>query len=529
MPPVSAPVSAPVPVPGPPRPVAGGSRRLGELVSALPTLVPSSCPRLRGADGDPTLAGISQDSHGVRAGDLYLARQGEHAHGATYAQDAVRAGAVAVLTDDAGGDLAVDLPVPVLVVTDARAAAGPVAAWVYGDPSAGLRLIGVTGTNGKTTTSFFVDAALHAAGQVTGLIGTVETRIAGQVVPSIRTTPDATDLQALFAVMRDRGVTSAVMEVSSHALALGRVDGTAYDVAVFTNLSQDHLDFHPDLESYFEAKALLFGPDRSRHAVVNVDDPHGVVLAERLRAGGQPVVTYSVSGAPADWRALDVVAANDGSTFRMVGLDGVDVAAAVRLPGRFNVANAMAALVAVVVAGIDIDSAVRGIAALAGVPGRMERIEAGQPFAAIVDYAHTPDAVATLLATLREVTPGRLIVVLGAGGDRDRSKRPLMGAAAASGADVAVLTSDNPRSEDPLEILAAVEHGARDMAGGAELVVEPDRRRAITAAVAIARSGDTLVVAGRGHEAGQEQAGLVVPFDDRAVLAEALHAVWGDA
>jgi UDP-N-acetylmuramoyl-L-alanyl-D-glutamate--2,6-diaminopimelate ligase len=521
---VSAPVSAPVPAQGSLRPVAGGSRTLDELVSALPGLVPSAAPFVLG-NADPVLSGISQDSHGVRPGDLYLARPGEHAHGARFAQEAVRAGAVAVLTDVAGGALTADLPVPVVVVSDARAVAGSVAAWVYGDPSAGLRLIGVTGTNGKTTTSYLVDAALRAAGEVTGMVGTVETRIAGEVIPSVRTTPEATDLQALFAVMRERSVTSAVMEVSSHALALGRVDGTSYDVAVFTNLSQDHLDFHPDLEAYFEAKALLFDPDRSRYAVVNVDDEHGVVLAERLSAGGQPVVTYSVSGRPADWRAVDVLAGPAGSSFRLIG-PAVDLAAEVALPGRFNVANALAALVAVVVAGIDADDAVRGVASLAGVPGRMERIDGGQPFVAIVDYAHTPDAVDTLLSSLREVTAGRLIVVLGAGGDRDRSKRPLMGAAAAGGADIAVLTSDNPRSEDPLEILAAVERGAHDVHGGAQLVVEPDRRLAIGAAVALARSGDTLVVAGRGHEAGQESAGVVRPFDDRAVLAETLRSAW---
>jgi UDP-N-acetylmuramoyl-L-alanyl-D-glutamate--2,6-diaminopimelate ligase len=504
--------------------VAGTARALSALIGALPVLVPGSAPSVTGPAG-ALITGISQDSHGVRPGDLYLARPGQHAHGAGFADDAVAAGAVAVLTDAEGSLLLAELPVPVVVVADVQAVAGSVAAWVYGDPSAGIRLIAVTGTNGKTTTSYLIDAALRSAGEVTGLIGTVETRIAGEVAPSVRTTPEATDLQALFAVMRERGVTSAVMEVSSHALAFGRVDGTSYDVAVFTNLSQDHLDFHPDLEAYFEAKALLFEPDRSRYAVVNVDDGHGVVLAARLAAAGQPYTTYSISG-PADWRAVDVVAGGEGSTFRIVGPVGVEVVAEVSLPGRFNVANALAAVAAVVVAGVEIDAAVRGIAALAGVPGRMERIQGGQPFVALVDYAHTPEAVGTLLASLREVTSGRLIVVLGAGGDRDRTKRPLMGAAAATGADLAVLTSDNPRSEDPLEILAAVEAGARGVTGGAELLIEPDRRLAITAAVARAGSGDTLVIAGRGHEAGQETAGIVRPFDDRAVLEETLRSVW---
>jgi UDP-N-acetylmuramoyl-L-alanyl-D-glutamate--2,6-diaminopimelate ligase len=503
--------------------VAGAPRGLEELLTALPDLVRGSAPALAGSAAGVLLQGISHDSHGVRPGDLYLARPGEHSHGAQFADEAVAAGAVAVLTDAEGARLTAGLHVPVVVVSDARAVAGPVAGWVYGEPSAGIRLIGVTGTNGKTTTSYLVEAALRAAGEVTGLVGTVETHIAGEVVPSVRTTPEATDLQALLAVMRERGVTSAVMEVSSHALALGRVDGIAYDVAVFTNLSQDHLDFHPDLESYFEAKALLFTPSHSRHAVVNVDDAHGLVLAGRL--AGSSCATYSASGAPADWRAIDVLPAPGGSSFRVVG-PGVDVQAEVALPGRFNVANALAALVAVVVAGVDVEVAVRGIAGLSGVPGRMQRIEAGQPFAALVDYAHTPDAVTTLLAAVREVTSGRVIVVLGAGGDRDRTKRPLMGAAAAAGADVVVLTSDNPRSEDPLAILAAVEQGARDAGGAAELIVDADRRAAIQAAVAIARPGDTLVVAGRGHEAGQETAGVMRPFDDRAVLGESLRAAW---
>jgi UDP-N-acetylmuramoyl-L-alanyl-D-glutamate--2,6-diaminopimelate ligase len=501
------------------------ARGLDALVAALPQLVPGSSPSVTG-DADVALTGISHDSHGVRPGDLYLARPGEHAHGATFAADAVRAGAVAILSDAEGAHLLGDPGVPVVVVADARAVAGPVAGWVYGEPSAALRLVAITGTNGKTTTSYLVDAALRAAGERTGLVGTVETRVAGEALPSVRTTPEATDLQALLALMRERGVSSAVMEVSSHALALGRVDGIAYDVAVFTNLSQDHLDFHSDLESYFEAKALLFTPVRSRFALVNIDDPHGRVLAARLVERGLPHATYSTADAEADWQALDLEASPTGSAFRVLGPDGLEAAARVQLPGRFNVANALAALAAVVIAGFDLDQAVTGIAALPGVPGRMERVEVGQPFSAVVDYAHTPDAIASLLASLREVTVGRLVVVLGAGGDRDRSKRPLMGAAAARGADVAMLTSDNPRSEDPLAILAAVEQGARSVEAGAEVVVEPDRRLAIASAVRLCARGDTLVVAGRGHEAGQESGGVVVPFDDRLVLAEALRATW---
>jgi len=465
------------------------------------------------------VTGITHDSRAVRPGDLYLARPGEHAHGIEFVADAVAAGAVAVLTDapsvpsalSAGAGAAVEVP-------DPRAAAGPAAAWVYGDPARALDVIGVTGTNGKTTTAYLLDGGLRASGRRTGLVGTVETRIGDEVVPSARTTPEATDLQALFAVMCERGVDSVAMEVSSHALALDRVAGTTFAVAAFTNLSQDHLDFHADMDDYFAAKARLFTPAYAARAVVAVDDEWG-----RRLAGTATVDVTSVGEAPADWVRIDEAVTASGGRTTLRAPDGAPHEVEVSLPGRFNVRNAAVAYVALVLAGIEPDAARAGIASVTTIPGRMERVDAGQPFLALVDYAHTPAAVTTLLAEARVLSgDGRVVVVLGCGGDRDRGKRPLMGAAAARGADVAVLTSDNPRSEDPLAILAAMEAGARAAGGPAEIVVEPDRRRAIELAVGKSAPGDVLVVAGKGHEQGQEQNGVVTPFDDRVVLGQAL-------
>ena len=486
------------------RPASPARRALPDLTSVVAGLQPD-----RPVVGS-TVTGCTLDSRAVQPGDLYAALPGARAHGADFAAAAAAAGASAILTDPAGAGRCAAYDLPVLVADDPRGVLGAVAAWVHDDPSAAMLVLGVTGTNGKTTTAFLLDAGLRAAGHTTGLLGTVVTRIGETAVPSLRTTPEAPDLQALFATMRERGVTAVAMEVSSHALALGRVDGVRFDTSVFTNLSQDHLDFHPSMAAYEAAKAALFTPARSRRGVVDIDDAAGRRL---LATASIPITTYGEQG---QWRAADVDLRADGSTFRLVG-PGVDVPASVRLPGAFNVSNALAALACLVVAGIPIADAVRGIASLAGVPGRMERIDAGQPFTAIVDYAHTPEAVTTLLAAVRALTGGRVVVVLGCGGDRDRGKRPLMGRAAVQGADLAVLTSDNPRSEDPNAILA-------EMAPPGA-IVEPDRRRAIELAVRDARSGDVVVVAGKGHESGQEISGVVTPFDDRQVLREALLAV----
>jgi len=503
---------------------------IGQLATAL------GLPPVDAAVPDAVLTpitGLTHDSREVRPGDVYAALPGARTHGAAFAGSAAACGAVAVLTDDAGAALAAEAGLPVLSVPDVRAVLGAAAVAVYDDPSADLLLVGVTGTNGKTTTAYLVEAGLRAAGHTTGLLGTVETRIAGSAVPSVRTTPEAPELQALFAVMRERGVSAAAMEVSSHALAYGRVDGTRFAASGFTNLSQDHLDFHADLEDYFAAKARLFD-GRSRVEVVDVDDAYGRRL---VRPG---TVTVSGRGTPtATWRATGIDVGPRGSTFRLHGPGGVDLPASVQLPGAFNVANAVLAVALLVAVGVEADIAVAGIAALPGVPGRLERVDPGEPTdagpgsaggaepaapLALVDYAHTPVAVASLLAALREVTRGRLLVVLGCGGDRDRAKRPLMGAAAARGADLVVITDDNPRSEDPAAIRSAMRDGAAAVPPGerAEVLEVGDRREAIAAALHRAGPGDTLVVAGKGHEQGQDAGGVVHPFDDRAVLRELL-------
>ena len=467
------------------------------------------------------VTGVTLDSRAVTPGDLYVALPGTKVHGAEFCASAVAAGAVAVLTDPGGRARAAQTGVPVFVLADPRGKLGEVSCWVYGNPSSRLTLIGVTGTSGKTTSTYLLESGLRAAGHHTGLIGGVQTWIGRDRLPSSLTTPEAPDLQAMFAVMAERGVTAAAMEVSSHSLALGRVAGTSFDVAVFTNLSQDHLDFHADLEDYFRAKASLFMPPVL--GVINIDDKYGRRLASSALV---PITTFSAAGRDeADWRAVDVRSGADGSTFRVIGPGGVEADVSVGLAGGFNVANALGAVVALVEAGVGLEDAVTGIAACPGVPGRLERVAApGLDITAFVDYSHKPGAVEAVLRSLRPVTRGSLIIVLGCGGDRDRAKRPMMGAAAASLADVAILTSDNPRSEDPLAILAAMLDGVLSVpqADRARVIVEPDRAAAITQAVTLAAPGDVIVVAGKGHETGQYVAGAVLPFDDRAVTASAL-------
>ncbi len=466
--------------------------------------------------------GITHDSRAVLPGDIYAALPGATAHGAQFSAQAADAGAVAVLTDPDGYDRAAATGLPVLVTRDVRARLGEAASWVYGDPGGDITLIGVTGTSGKTTTVFLLDAGLRAAGIETGLVGGVEIRVGGDRVPSALTTPEATDLHALLAMMRERGVGAASMEVSSHALVQGRVGGARYEVAVFTNLSQDHLDYHPTMQDYFLAKARLFTPEYSRVGVINLDDHYGRELLEITTI---PATTFSPSGDPAaDWRAEDVRVGADGSVFRVVGPLGIEADGEVRLAGPFNVANALAAIVALVEAGIPLQAAVRGVASLPGVPGRLERVDEGQDFVTLVDYSHKPGAVEAVLNALRPVTEGELTVVIGCGGDRDRGKRPLMGEAAARLADMAYFTNDNPRSEDPLAILAAMVEGGLKVPQPerAHIVVEPDRAAAIDLAVGRARRGDVVVVAGKGHEQGQNVAGEVHPFDDREVVRAAL-------
>ncbi|WSQ55502.1 UDP-N-acetylmuramoyl-L-alanyl-D-glutamate--2,6-diaminopimelate ligase [Streptomyces sp. NBC_01218] len=487
--------------------------------------VPLDGPAARLGLEPPTAAevtGITHDSRAVRPGDVYAALPGAKLHGADFAAQAAGLGAVAVLTDPSGAERAAATGLPVLVAEDPRAVMGGLAAEIYGSPGAGLLQIGITGTSGKTTTAYLVEGGLRGAGRTTGLIGTVETRIGDERIKSERTTPEATDLQALFAVMRERGVEAVAMEVSSHALVLGRVDGCVFDVAVFNNLSPEHMEFHSGMEDYFQAKARLFTPERSRRGVVNYDDAYGRRL---VTEAGVPVTTFSAEGHPdADWRAEGVEVGPRDSTFTVVGPEGVRVTARAPLPGPFNVANSLAAIVTLAVAGIDPQTAADGVAAVPGVPGRLERVDAGQLYLAVVDYAHKTDAVESVLRSLRKVTRGRVHIVLGCGGDRDTTKRAPMGAAAARLADTAVLTSDNPRSEDPLRILSAMLAGAAEVPvhERGDVLVDADRAAAVAAAVARAEPGDTVLVAGKGHEQGQDVHGVVRPFDDREVLRAAI-------
>ncbi|WP_425461243.1 UDP-N-acetylmuramoyl-L-alanyl-D-glutamate--2,6-diaminopimelate ligase [Kitasatospora atroaurantiaca] len=496
----------------PPRPTKPALTPLAEVARLL---------GLSPAEGGQ-VTGITHDSRAVRPGDVYVAFPGANFHGARFAAQAVAAGAVAVLTDAAGAELAADCGAPLLVVDSPRARMGELAAAIYGRPSEQLLTIGLTGTNGKTTTSYLVEGGLRGADLVPGVIGTVEMRVGDDRIKSERTTPESTDLHAILAVMRERGADAVVMEVSSHALSYGRVDGVVYDVALFNNLTPEHLDFHPDMEDYYRAKARLFQPEKARRGVANLDDAYGRRLAGEAPI---PVTTFSAKGDPeADWRALDVQLGPIGSTFRVVGPDGISADASVPLPGPFNVSNALGAITALVTAGVPLEAAVAGVASVAGVPGRLERVDAGQPYVAVVDYAHKPDALQAVLESLREVTKGRLHVVVGCGGDRDPHKRGPMGAIAARLADTAVLTSDNPRSEDPLAILATMLTGAAGVpeAERGDVLVVPDRAEAIADAVARAHAGDTILVAGKGHELGQYVRDEIRPFDDRQVLREAI-------
>jgi UDP-N-acetylmuramoyl-L-alanyl-D-glutamate--2,6-diaminopimelate ligase len=459
------------------------------------------------------VTGIAVRADAVRPGDLFAALPGGRAHGADFARAALAAGAVALLTDPAGAarPSVRDGGVPVLVHPRPRSVLGALAARIYGDPTAELAVIGVTGTAGKTTVTHLVAAGLAAAGRRTGLIGTVHSRIADRELPSTLTTPDAPDLQALFAAMREDGVDDVAMEVSSHALAQDRVAGVRFAVAAFTNLSHDHLDYHADMEDYFAAKARLFD-GRARTEVVCVDDEWGARL---VRPG---TVTVSTRG-PATWLATDLSAGPGGRQRFVVRGPRAATLVELRMPGAFNAGNALIALASLDAVGVAVEVAAPALAEVT-VPGRMQLVDEGQPFLAVVDYAHKPAAVAALLDSLRELTTGRLIVVLGAGGDRDAAKRPVMGAAAAERAEVVVVTDDNPRGEDPAAIRAAVLAGART--SDAAVVEVGDRRAAIAEAVRRARPGDVVVVAGKGHETGQEIAGVRHPFDDAVELAAAL-------
>ncbi|MCW3157138.1 UDP-N-acetylmuramoyl-L-alanyl-D-glutamate--2,6-diaminopimelate ligase [Micropruina sonneratiae] len=464
-----------------------------------------------------SVTGVALDSRQVRAGELYAALPGQHTHGARFAGQALARGAVAVLTDEEGRQL-VPPGVPVIVVDDPRAALAWVAAAANGEPATSMRMFGVTGTAGKTSTVFLLDAALGALGETVGTLGTIGFRLGGRPIERDRstiTTPEAPDLQELLAQLRDAGATSVAMEVSSHALALRRVGGITFDVAGFTNLGRDHLDFHHDLEDYFAAKSELFLDGRSRACVVNVDGEWGGRLAGLIGAEGTPLLTVGTVGdAAADFRLLASTSRASGSEVRAATPVG-ELSFTVGLPGSFNAANALLAAAMVHAAGLDVERAVTGFAT-AAVPGRMQPVALGKGAPhAVVDFAHTPESVAAALAAL----PQPRIAVLGAGGDRDPSKRGPMGAAAAANAEVVVVTDDNPRSEPPAAIRAAVLEGARAQ-GSAEVLDGGDRRSAIGLALGRAGADTWVAVLGKGHETGQDVGGVISPFEDVQVIAE---------
>ena len=469
------------------------------------------------AAADLMITGVTLDSRAVRAGDLFAALPGHVRHGADFAATAVISGAVAILTDPAGLVQCADLGVPVLVIENPRAHLGELAARAHGRPADALTMLGVTGTNGKTTVTHLLDAALRTAGTSTGVIGTVGVSIAGDMHSGSRTTPEATDLHELLSEMRDRGVTAVSMEVSSHALSEHRVDGLIFDVAGFTNLTQDHLDYHGTMENYFLAKAMLFTPAHAKRAVIGIDDEWGARLAGMCTIEH---VTWSAEGKAADWSVTE-----SAQAITIAG-PGESCEIEFHLPGAFNRANAVCAFAMLRSIGIAAADIARSWSQIA-VPGRMEDVSAGYPVRVLVDYAHTPDAVERALTAARG--GGRLIAVIGAGGDRDRGKRPEMGALAARLADAVWITDDNPRSEDPAAIRAAVREGVMTVPADqrAEIRETGDRALAIFEAIAAAGPGDTVAILGKGHESGQDVAGVVTDFDDRVVARGALADVHG--
>ncbi len=460
--------------------------------------------------GAPTeIRDLAYDARAVEPGALFFCVPGERADGHDFAGEAVERGAVALVVER---PLKVD--VPQVVVADARHAMGATAVAFYGDPTAKLQVAGVTGTNGKTTTTFILYAILAAAGRRPGLLGTIESRVGGERRPAIRTTPEAIDLQRSFREMLDAGDHSCAMEATSHGSELGRLDGVRFSALAFTNLSQDHLDFHETMERYFDAKRRLF-VERRPPSAVNVGDEYGRRLAEELRrAGHEPLLTFGIAE-DADLRPEELELSQAGARFRAAGIE-----LTTGLRGRFNVENVLAAVAVSRLLELPDEAIATGVEHIRGVPGRLEPVDEGQPFPVLVDYSHKPDALENVLRTARDLTERRLICVFGCGGDRDRGKRPLMGRIASELADIVIVTSDNPRSEDPDAIIAEILEGAT---GPVE--VEPDRRAAIVQAVELAEEGDVLVIAGKGHETYQEVAGRKLPFDDREVAREALRTL----
>ena len=465
-------------------------------------------------DSTTVITGLAQSSNSVEQGDLFIALPGEKVHGIEFVNDAISRGAVAVLTDPEGA-LKVQ-GVPVIISANPRRAAGVISAWFYSEPMRDLYSVGVTGTNGKTTVTTLLHQIMSAAGRESGLIGTVETRIGSEILASKRTTPESSDLQALSAVMRERHMRNLVMEVSSHAITLERIRGSHFAVVAFTNLSQDHLDFHKTMEDYFAAKAKLFTFEFADLAVINIDDAYGIKLAAQTEL---PVMSVSRYDQSATWHFVSITQDYMGAHVAIRGSVGILIEGKVQLHGGYNYDNLLMAVAIATESGIDPIDIAAILPHLSGAVGRLESVRLGQNFTALVDYAHSPDAVSRVLETAHEITDGRVIAVLGCGGDRDSSKRPLMGKALLDGADIAIFTSDNPRSEDPEKILVQMTLGL-DIQEPSSII--QDRAAAIKAAVNHAQEGDLVVVLGKGHEKGQEIHGVIHPFDDRVELARAI-------
>jgi UDP-N-acetylmuramoyl-L-alanyl-D-glutamate--2,6-diaminopimelate ligase len=476
----------------------------------LERLVAALAPEAVLGSPDPVeVRDLAYDARAVTPGAAFFAVPGERADGHDFAEEAVANGAAVLVVERA-----VAPEVPQLVVPSARAAMATAADVFFGEPTRELEVAGVTGTSGKTTTAFLLHSVLDVAGRRPGLLGTVESRVGGDVRPVVRTTPEAIDLQRTFREMLDAGDRSVALEASSHASVLHRLDRVRFDALVFTNLSQDHLDFHPSMDEYYAAKRRLFIGAAPPPAAVNVGDLWGRNLAEELADKNRaPLVTYGLAP-DAEIRPEGLELGAAGATFTA---GGIEIRS--KLRGRFNVENVLGVIAAAILLDVDEEDIAAGIAGLEGVPGRFEPVDEGQPFSVVVDYAHKPDALDNVLRTARELADGRVVVVFGAGGDRDRQKRPLMGKVARDLADVVIVTSDNPRSEDPLAIIQDVLQGT-----GTDVEIDPDRRSAIGRAIEVAAPGDVVVIAGKGHEQGQDVGGEKVPFDDRVVAREALRA-----
>ena len=485
---------------------------------------------LRGAEvltqsGNPQVTGVEYDSRRVKPGDVFVAMRGESSDGNRFVEQAIASGAVAVITDSDG----TPADIAWARVANGRRALAIVSGNFYEHPATKLAVTGITGTNGKSTTAFLVESILHAAGRKSALVGTIEYHVGGKILPAPHTTPEALELQRLFHEASEAGDSEAVMEVSSHALAQERTFGVPFDVAVFTNLTRDHLDYHGTMDEYFAAKRILFsgcGVDAPRAAVLNVDDDYGLELKKFCQNGGSEVITYAIAGADFHTSKLEVTAR--ATCFQLITPDDT-IPLASLLIGRVNVYNILAASAAAYARGCPAEAIANGIAQLARVPGRFERVDCAQPFTVVVDYAHTDDALRNLTSLAREFVKqdgGRVITVFGCGGDRDRSKRPLMGEAAGRGSDFVVLTSDNPRSENPLAIINDAVVGLQR--SGVKYTIEADRRAAIRTALAQARPRDIVLLAGKGHERVQIVGSASIPFDDRQVATEVLHVLGYD-